>query len=114
MAEYEDTKMGRIMHYIDRKANFGKTLSVYDAKRAANIAYDAGMRDAVDRVSELKWGILDLNTIISDNYSIICTSPGTYRLKIDDKGWITFNSIEEAKHFASEDYKNRIKKALGL
>ena len=39
--EYK-TKLDRVIHYVDRKANFGQTLSVANAKRAANYAYGAG------------------------------------------------------------------------
>ena len=52
--EYK-TKLDRVMHYVDRKTNFGQTVSVANAKRAVNYAYSAGRQDVIDDACILKW-----------------------------------------------------------
>lgn len=49
------TILGRIMHYVDRKANFGHTVLVANAKRAVNYAYGVGRQSVTGDVSDLKW-----------------------------------------------------------
>lgn len=43
-----EEKLKGIYHYIDRKAEFGKTLSVGNARRAAQFAYEAGRESVVE------------------------------------------------------------------
>ena len=49
------TNLDRVMHYVDRKANFGQSVSVTNAKRAVNYAYGAGRQSVIDEVSILNW-----------------------------------------------------------
>ena len=49
------TILDKIMHYVDRKANYGETVSVANAKRAVNYAYGVGRQSVIDDACILKW-----------------------------------------------------------
>lgn len=112
--EYK-TKLDRVMHYIDRKADFGKTISVANAKRAAAYAYNAGRQSAVDNIPELEWSKTGKSLIAItpiSNYSIYILELRLYANGVLAKG--VFPTIDDAKQAANEDYKKRIKQALGI
>ena len=112
-----EEKLKGIFHYIDRKAEFGKTLSVGNARRAAQFAYDAGRESVVENMPELDWKGLE-------NFQYADTCFGRYNIDNFVVQLLRFTgkeiptpadcSLEEAKQAANEDYKQRIKQALGL
>lgn len=125
--EYK-TKLDRVIHYVDRKANFGQTLSVANAKRAANYAYGAGRQSVIDDACILKWEEVGLYGSHAA-YEKICrveTPLGDYSIThwvaqkeftlYDENGDATrsFNSLEKAKQYASDLHRERLKKILGI
>ena len=113
------SSLDHVMHYIDRKAEFGNTLSVDNARRAAQFAYDAGRESVVENMSKLKWA-----KVFKDGpYVAIPSFSVSYRIEFAYNEFNLFcNSIyiscyislSEAKRAANEDYKRRIKQALEL
>ena len=116
------SSLDHVMHYIDRKAEFGKTIPVAKAKRAAQYAFNAGRESVVENIPKLefeqtlKGGIIAENTIFSESYHL-CTKASTgkwsfymgYETPVD---W--YDTSEEAIDAANDDYKKRIKQALEL
>ena len=124
------SSLDHVMHYIDRKAEFGKTIPVANAKRAAQYAFNSGRESVVENVPKLKW-VDDLN--ITDDFEevyreeCIATTPfGEYSIRYfyynktyalffaDEKVPNEFKLLNDIKLFAEKDYQNRIKQALGL
>jgi hypothetical protein len=120
--------LDRIMHYVDRKANFSNTVSVANAKRAVNYAYDAGRRSVIDDACILKWEKVGLCGPYAA-YEKVCrveTPLGDYSITYrvakkeftmyDENGDATrsFKSLEKAKQYASNLHRERLKKALGI
>lgn len=125
--EYK-TILDRIMHYVDRKANFGQTVSVANAKRAVNYAYGVGRQSVIDDACILKWKEVGLYGPYAA-YEKVCrveTPFGYYSITYwvaqkeftlyDENGDATrsFNSLEKAKQYASNLHRERLKKALGI
>lgn len=122
------TNLDRVMHYVDRKANFGQSVSVTNAKRAVNYAYGAGRQSVIDDACILKWKEVGLygpyaayekvcrvETPLGD-YSITYRAAQKEFTMYDENGDATrsFNSLEKAKQYASNLHKERLKKALGI
>ena len=114
-----EEKLNKVFQYIDRKAEFGKTLSVGNARRAAQFAYDAGRESVVENMPELEWG-----DIIKGG-SYIATPPFGWFYRIEfvynefhlfcNNYFIScYLSLSTAKQAANEHYKKQIKQALGL
>lgn len=116
------------MHYVDRKANFSNTVSVANAKRAANYAYGAGRQSVIDDACILKWEKVGLYGPYAA-YEEVCrveTPLGDYSITYmvaqkeftmyDENGGATrsFKSLEKAKQYASNLHRERLKKALGI
>ena len=111
------SSLDHVMHYIDRKAEFGKTIPVAKARRAAQYAFSAGRESVVENMPELEWKGIEY-------FQYADTYFGRYN--IDNFGmWLLRfngveiplpigNTLEDAKQAANEDYKQRIKQALGL
>lgn len=125
--EYK-TKLDRVMHYVDRKTNFGQTVSVVNAKRAVNYAYSAGRQSVIDNACILKWKEVGLYGSYAA-YNKICrveTPFGDYSITYwvaqkkftlyDENGDATrsFNSLEKAKQYARYLHRERLKNILGI
>ena len=125
--EYK-TKLDRVMHYVDRKTNFGQTVSVVNAKRAVNYAYSAGRQSVIDDACILKWKEVGLYGLYAA-YEKVCrveTPLGDYSITYwvaqkeftmyDENGDATrsFKSLEKAKQYASNLHRERLKKAFGI
>mgnify|MGYP000984810374 CR=1 FL=1 len=120
--------LDRIRHYVDRKANFGQTVSVANAKRAVNYAYGVGKLAVVENIPELKWKDGDGADDSGEWAEYYCakTPFGAYSIRYHycDRSYsllfcreeIVSNLVEskDAKQAANEDYKERLKKALGI
>lgn len=118
-----EEKLKGIYHYIDRKAEFGETLSVGNARRAARFAYEVGRESVVENIPRLLFkesqeGLIADNGIFEFIYHIYKSASvdepryafaTTYETPIQ---W--YDTLEEAMDAANEDYKKRIKQALGL
>ena len=114
------SSLDHVMHYIDRKAEFGKTIPVANAKRAAQYAFNAGRESVVENMPKLMWN--DFSDGL-ENYYASCPIGWCYKVsyKVNEFSLFCndcflgrFLSLEQAKHAANEDYKKRIKQALGL
>lgn len=114
------TILDRIMHYVDRKANFGQTVSVSNAKRAINYAYGAGKQTVVENLPDLEWEKDSEKKYESrtpffdyaiDFYNDVWDVKILGIFSIGDK---SFETLHEAQQVANEDYKERLKKALGI
>lgn len=88
-----------------------------------NRAFEAGRQSMVDNIPDLGW--------VEEEYGELISYGFQGRYIIDRQNFVYFdtnmcciasgynlskkcNSLDEAKQVAYEDYKNRIKKALGL
>ena len=114
-----EEKLDKVFHYIDRKAEFGETLSVVNARRAARYAFNAGRESVVENMPKLKW------TKVFENgpYIALSSFGVSYRIGFVYNEFNLFCnsvyiscyiSLSEAKQAANDDYKKRIKQALGL
>ena len=117
------SSLDHVMHYIDRKAEFGKTIPVAKAKRAAQYAFNAGRKSVVENIPRLLFkesqeGLIADNGIFEFIYHIYKSASvdepryafaTTYETPIQ---W--YDTLEEAMDASNEDYKKRIKQALGL
>lgn len=122
-----EEKLDKVFHYIDRKAEFGKTLSVGNARRATRFAYDAGRESVVEKASELEWEDIGVYGEKA-RYVNVCRAhkpleeyliqewfcPKDIELHCNNFTKNGFKNIEEAKAYAKEAYKRRIEQALGL
>lgn len=85
-----------------------------------NRAFEAGRKSVVENIPELKWR----EEICRDKYFLEAYALGAYYLIIlrdsefhvacNYKHFASYTSIAAAKQAANEDYKTRIKQALGL
>ena len=118
--EYK-TILDRVMHYVDRKADFGRTISVANAKRAVQYAYNAGRQSVADNIPELEWNENAeqercwadcigwcYNIYKEPGFGFVCFLIGNKRIG----EW--YNTMQAAKQAANEDYRRRLKKALGI
>ena len=114
-----EEKLEKVFQYINRKAEFGNTLSVGNARRAAQFAYDAGRESVVENMPELEW-----QRVYKDGpYLAATVFDWFYRIEfIYNKFHLFCNSyfiscyisLSDAKQAANEHYKKQIKQALGL
>lgn len=114
-----EEKLDKVFHYIDRKAEFGETLSVGNAKRAARYAFNAGRESVVESLPELKWKNLSYEEEYYSSYSLgwsyrVMQRVNEFALFCNDFFLGHFFSVEAAKQAANEDYKQRIKQVLEL
>lgn len=114
-----EEKLEKVFQYINRKADFGNTLSVGNARRAAQFAYDAGRESVAENMSELKWKNLSYEEEYYSSYSLgwsyrVMQRVNEFALFCNDFFLGHFFSVEAAKQAANEDYKQRIKQALEL
>ena len=117
------SSLDHVMHYIDRKAEFGKTIPVATAKRAAQYAFNAGRESVVENIprllfKETREGLIADNGIFEFIYHIYKSASvdepkyafaTSYETPIQ---W--YDTLEETMNVANDDYKKRIKQALGL
>lgn len=116
------SSLDHVMHYIDRKAEFGKTIPVEKAKRAAQYAFSAGRESVVENMPKLSWSSVGpekmSNPTLVGVYIITPLNP-SFKLELNN-GFVSrivdcpFKTKKEAIQSANEDYKKRIKQALGL
>ena len=115
--------LDHVMHYIDRKAEFGKTIPVANAKRAAQYAFSAGRESVVENIpnllfKETREGLIADNGLFEFIYHIyksVSVDEPRYAFATSYETPIQwYNTLEEAMDAANEDYKQRIKQALGL
>lgn len=114
-----EEKLEKVFQYINRKADFGNTLSVGNARRAAQFAYDAGRESCLENVPELKWqrvykdgpylAVTVFNwfcriEFVHNEFNLFCNS---YYISC-------YLSLSAAKQAANEHYKKQIERALGL
>lgn len=118
-----EEKLKGIYHYIDRKAEFGEALSVGNARRAAMFAYDIGCEHVIEKLPRLQFketqeGLMADNGLLGLIYHIYKSASidepryafaTSYETPIQ---W--YDTLEEAMDAANEDYKKRIKQALGI
>lgn len=114
------TILDRIMHYVDRKANFGQTVSVANAKRAVNYAYGVSKQSVAENLPDLEWEKDSEKKYKSrtpffdyeiDFYNDVWDVKILGIFSIGDK---FFTTLYEAQQAANKDYKERLKKALGI
>lgn len=96
---------------------FNQSAEIFDAYDIED-AFNAGRNSVIDNIPDLEWSIENgrptaSNTIFDYSYTIknkigyyYAYGLGSYIGK--------YNSLDEVKRAAEEDYKNRIKQALGL
>lgn len=115
------TILDKIMHYVDRKANYGETVSVANAKRAVRYAYGASKLNIIDDLPDLEFEdheIYQFSETPFGCYHIAFPeiTEGNFELELDSNWTILgeFGTLNEAKQTANEDYKGRLKKALGI
>ena len=116
------SSLDHVMHYIDRKAEFGKTIPVAKAKRAAQYAFNAGRESVVENMPKLSWSSVGPEKMSKPTlvgvYIITPLNP-SFKLELNN-GFVSrivdfpFKTKKEAIQAANEDYKKRIKQALGL
>ena len=107
------SSLDHVIHYIDRKAEFGKTIPVAKAKRATQYAFNAGRESVVETREGLiaDNGIFDIYHI----YKSASIDEPRYAFAITYETPIQwYDTLEEAMNAANDDYKKRIKQALGL
>lgn len=114
-----EEKLEKVFQYIDRKAEFGETLSVGNAKRAARYAFNAGRESVVENIPELEWRNLSYEEEYYSSYSLgfsyrVMQRVNEFALFCNDYFLGHFFSVEAAKQAANEDYRQRIKQALEL
>ena len=99
------SSLDHVMHYIDRKAEFGKTIPVATAKRAAQYAFNAGRESTINNI-ELSWeGGHYSSTIFNIEYKIIYSPVSKEYWIMFGEEWLglDFSSKNEAKQAANED-----------
>lgn len=115
------SSLDHVMHYIDRKAEFGKTIPVAKAKRAAQYAFNAGRKSVVENIPRLLFKesqeglIADNGIFIYYIYKSASVDEPRYAFATTYETltqW--YDTLEEAMDASNEDYKKRIKQALGL
>lgn len=82
-------------------------------------AFNAGRESVVENMSELKWKNLSYEEEYYSSYSLgwsyrVMQRVNEFALFCNDFFLGHFFSVEAAKQAANEDYKQRIKQALGL
>ena len=123
----QKTTVERVLHYIGRKlrkdADGNEVISKHHAELAAKMAFEGGRQSVVENIPELEWesGAFELmarsQSIFGTYYIYRATGP-FFTCFCETKAipgyGDCFLSIDAAKQAAHEDYKQRIKQALGL
>lgn len=120
----QKTTVERVLHYIGRTlrkdADGNEVISRHHAELAARMAFEGGRQSVVDNIPELEW-----KEALSDGETYWLAKPmgGIYMVSFvqhEYKVFYCYNyiacviSLSSAKQMAHEDYKQRIKQALGL
>ena len=98
--------------------DFKSTADVFDSHDIED-AFNAERDSVVENMSELKWKNLSYDEEYYSSYSLgwsyrVMQRVNEFALFCNDCFLGYFFSIEAAKQAANEDYKKRIKQALGL
>lgn len=99
---------------------YGKVLDTDFAKDCIMYAFNEGRQSVIDNIPDLEWKRENKDKYVSHtpffNYTTELLN-GYWEIRVIGIFFITdtlFATLYEAQQFANEDYKNRIKKALGL
>ena len=119
----QKTTVERVLHYIGRKlrkdADGNEVISKHHAELAAKMAFEGGRQSVVENIPELEWKCeypytadetrtpITVFHIFHNDDGFHLTGYGLGLSKM-------FGTLDEAKRFANEEYKNRIKQVLGL
>ncbi len=85
-----------------------------------NRAFEAGRKSVIENIPELKWrkeicrDEYFLEAYVLGAYYLIILRDSEFHVACNYKHFATYTSIAAAKQAANEDYKKRIKQALGL
>lgn len=83
-------------------------------------AFNAGRKSVIENIPELKWrkeicrDEYFLEAYVLGAYYLIILRDSEFHVACNYKHFATYTSIAAAKQAANEDYKKRIKQALGL
>lgn len=120
----QKTTVERVLHYIGRKlrkdADGNEVISRHHAELAAKMAFEGGRQSVVENIPELEWTETTYNLedyLLSNNngwnYSVFFRG-GAFKVHCNSNFIGQFISLTAAKQAANDDYKQRIKQALGL
>lgn len=114
-----EEKLEKVFQYIKRKADFGNTLSIGNAKRAAQFAYNAGRESCLENIPKLKWQRVyedgpHLAVTVFNWFYRIEFAYNEFNLFCNSYYISRYISLSDAKQAANEHYKQQIKQALGL
>lgn len=120
----QKTTVERVLHYIGRKlrkdADGNEVISRHHAELAAKMAFEGGRQSVVDNIPDWEWTETTYNLedyLLSNNngwnYSVFFRG-GAFKVHCNSNFIGQFISLTAAKQMAHEDYKQRIKQALGL
>ncbi len=109
-------------HKAFLKRNRSNPMSIHDlcfSVTDIKAAFNAGRESVVENMSELKWKNLSYEEEYYSSYSLgwsyrVMQRVNEFALLCNDCFLGHFFSVEAAKQAANEDYKQRIKQALGL
>lgn len=120
----QKTTVERVLHYIGRKlrkdADGNEVISRHHAELAARMAFEGGRQSVVDNISDLEWTETTYNLedyLLSNNngwYYSVFFRGGAFKVHCNSNFIGQFLSLTAAKQAANDDYKQRIKQALGL
>lgn len=114
----QKTTVERVLHYIGRTlrkdADGNEVISKHHAELAVRMAFEGGRQSVVENIPELEWKTVN-------EYNVISKTPfGRYSIRYKTRllyGGVLIKQtkcIKGAIQAANEDYKQRIKQALGL
>lgn len=120
----QKTTVERVLHYIGRKlrkdADGNEVIGRHHAELAARMAFEGGRQSVVDNIHDLEWTETTYNLedyFLSHangwNYSVFFRG-GAFKVHCNSNFIGQFLSLTAAKQAANDDYKQRIKQALGL
>lgn len=113
--EYAEKEYARVNGKNDLIFADNRCFTFYDIKAA----FSSGCESVLENMPELEWKNLSteeeyhLSCLLGWSYRIM-QRPNVFALFCNDHFLNYFLSVEEAKQAANEDYKERIKQALGL
>lgn len=120
----QKTTVERVLHYIGRKlrkdADGNEVISRHHAELAARMAFEGGRQSVVDNIPDLEWTETTYNLedyLLSNNngwYYSVFFRGGAFKVHCNSNFIGQFLSLTAAKQAANDDYKQRIKQALGL
>ena len=120
----QKTTVERVLHYIGRKlrkdADGNEVIGRHHAELAARMAFEGGRQSVVENIPDLEWTETTYNLedyFLSHangwNYSVFFRG-GAFKVHCNSNFIGQFLSLTAAKQAANDDYKQRIKQALGL